>query len=136
MSNPDSSFLRAYDVKRKALDIQYEVEDKQLNAKITSLRATLEARGVVIDSKKVANNATISENLQKQETAKKFLIGKTSEAISELLTIFYNGDRNELGINTNSYPYYWGYNVNLLSLGISDRQRIADIPERFHRNMR
>ena len=112
MSNPDSSFLRAYDVKRKALDIQYEVEGKQLNAKITSLRATLEARGVVIDSKKIANSATISENLQKQETAKKFLIGKTNEAISELLTIFYNGDRNGLGINTNSYPFYWGYNTN------------------------
>ena len=99
-------------MKRKALDIQYEVEGKQLNAKITSLRATLEARGVVIDSKKIANSATISENLQKQETAKKFLIGKTNEAISELLTIFYNGDRNGLGINTNSYPFYWGYNTN------------------------
>ena len=135
ISNPDSSFLRAYDVKRKALDIQYEVEGKQLDAKITGLKATLEARGVVIDSKKIASSATITENLQKQETAKKFLIGKTNEAISELLAIFYNGDRNGLGVNTNSYAFYWGYNTNWLSLGITDRQKIIDIPERFHRSM-
>lgn len=55
--------------------------------------------------------------------------------ISELLTIFYNGDRNNLGINTTSYVFYWGYNSNWGSLGVGDRQKILDIPERFHKNM-
>ena len=96
IANPDSSFRKAYDVKRKALDIQYEVQGKQLDAKITSLTATLAARGIVIDSKIVSSTASISENAQKQETAQKFLIGKANEAITELLTIFYNGDRNSL----------------------------------------
>ena len=44
VASPESSFSRAYDVQRKALDIQYEVQKKQLDAKITSLRANLEAR--------------------------------------------------------------------------------------------
>lgn len=44
VGGPNSSFRQAYDVQRKALDIQYEVQKKQLDAKITSLRANLEAR--------------------------------------------------------------------------------------------
>jgi multidrug efflux pump subunit AcrA (membrane-fusion protein) len=135
VSSPNSSFRQAYDVQRKALDIQYEVQKKQLDAKITSLRANLEARWVVIESSRQSSSATIAENTQKQETAKKYLIGKTNEAISELLTIFYNGDRNNLGINTTSYVFYWGYNSNWGSLGVGDRQKILDIPERFHKNM-
>ncbi len=135
VASPESPFSRAYDVQRKALDIQYEVQKKQLDAKITSLRANLEARWVVIESSRQSSSATIAENTQKQETAKKYLIGKTNEAISELLTIFYSGDRNNLGINTTSYVFYWGYNSNWGSLGVSDRQKILDIPERFHKNM-
>ncbi|MBX9808766.1 efflux RND transporter periplasmic adaptor subunit [Candidatus Gracilibacteria bacterium] len=136
VGGPNSSFRQAYDVQRKALDIQYEVQKKQLDAKITSLRANLEARGVVISSSQVASTATIAENTQKQETAKKYLIGKTNEAIAELLTIFYSGDKNNLGINTTSYDKYWGYNAQWGSLGVTDRQRITDIPERFHVNMK
>ena len=135
VASPESSFSRAYDVQRKALDIQYEVQKKQLDAKITSLRANLEARWVVIENSRQSSSATIAENTQKQETAKKYLIGKTNEAISELLTIFYSGDRNNLGINTTSYVFYWGYNSNWGSLGVGDRQKILDIPERFHKNM-
>ncbi|GAB0174623.1 MAG: hypothetical protein HHAS10_05020 [Candidatus Altimarinota bacterium] len=135
VASPNSSFRQAYDVQRKALDIQYEVQKKQLDAKIASLRANLEARGVVIESSRQASSATIAENTQKQETAKKYLIGKANEAIAELLTIFYNGDRNNLGINTTSYVFYWGYNSNWGSLGVNDRQKILDIPERFHKNM-
>lgn len=135
VGSPESSFSRAYDVQRKALDIQYEVQKRQLDAKIASQKAQLEARGVVISSSQIASTATIAENTQKQETAKKYLIGKTNEAIAELLTIFYNGDRNNLSINTTSYDKYWGYNSNWGSLGASDRQKILDIPERFHRNM-
>ncbi len=90
---------------------------------------------MVIESSRQSSSATIAENTQKQETAKKYLIGKTNEAISELHTIFYNGDRNNLSINTTSYDKYWGYNSNWGSLGASDRQKILDIPERFHRNM-
>lgn len=135
VASPNSSFRQAYDVQRKALDIQYEVQKKQLDAKIASLRANLEARWVVIESSRQASSATIAENTQKQETAKKYLIGKANEAIAELLTIFYNWDRNNLGINTNSYVFYWGYNSNWWSLGVNDRQKILDIPERFHKNM-
>lgn len=136
VGGPNSSFHQAYDVQRKALDIQYEVQKKQLDAKITSLRANLEARWVVISSSQVASTATIAENTQKQETAKKYLIGKTNEAIAELLTIFYSGDKNNLGINTTSYDKYWWYNAQWWSLGVTDRQRITDIPERFHVNMK
>lgn len=136
VGGPNSSFRQAYDVQRKALDIQYEVQKKQLDAKITSLRANLEARWVVISSSQVASTATIAENTQKQETAKKYLIGKTNEAIAELLTIFYSGDKNNLGINTTSYDKYWWYNAQWWSLGVTDRQRITDIPERFHVNMK
>lgn len=135
VASPNSSFRQAYDVQRKALDIQYEVQKKQLDAKIASLRANLEARWVVIESSRQASSATIAENTQKQETAKKYLIGKANEAIAELLTIFYNWDRNNLGINTTSYVFYWGYNSNWWSLGVNDRQKILDIPERFHKNM-
>ena len=74
--------------------------------------------------------------MQKQETARKYLVGKTNEAIASLLEIFYNGDRNNLGTNTTSYDTYWGANSNSLSLGLADRQKIIDIPERFHRNMK
>lgn len=136
VGGPNSSFRQAYDVQRKALDIQYEVQKKQLDAKITSLRANLEARWVVISSSQVASTATIAENTQKQETAKKYLIGKTNEAIAELLTIFYSGDKNNLGINTTSYDKYWWYNAQWWNLGVTDRQRITDIPERFHVNMK
>lgn len=135
VASPNSSFRQAYDVQRKALDIQYEVQKKQLDAKIASLRANLEARWVVIESSRQASSATIAENTQKQETAKKYLIGKANEAIAELLTIFYNWDRNNLGINTTSYVFYWWYNSNWWSLGVNDRQKILDIPERFHKNM-
>ena len=90
---------------------------------------------MVIESSRQSSSATIAENTQKQETAKKYLIGKTNEAISELLTIFYSGDRNNLAINTTSYVFYWGYNSNWGSLGVGDRQKILDIPERFHKNM-
>ncbi len=90
---------------------------------------------MVIENSRQSSSATIAENTQKQETAKKYLIGKTNEAISELLTIFYSGDRNNLGINTTSYVFYWGYNSNWGSLGVGDRQKILDIPERFHKNM-
>ncbi len=136
VGSPESSFSRAYDIQRKALDIQYEVQKKQLDAKIASQKTQLEARWVVIESSQVASTATIAENTQKQETAKKYLIGKTNEAIAELLTIFYNGDRNNLGINTTSYDKYWWYNAQWWSLGVTDRQRITDIPERFHANMK
>ena len=44
VTSPNSSFRQAYDVQKRALDIQYEVQKKQLDAKITSLRANLEAR--------------------------------------------------------------------------------------------
>ncbi len=91
---------------------------------------------MVIESSRQSSSATIAENTQKQDTAKKYLIGKTNEAINELLTIFYNGDRNNLAVNTTSYPLYWGYNTNWGSLGATDRQKILDIPERFHGNMR
>ncbi len=136
VESPESAFSRAYDVQRKALDIQYEIQKKQLDAKITSQKAQLEARWVVISSSQVSSTATIAENTQKQETARKYLVGKTNEAITELLTIFYSGDRNNLGINTNSYDTYWWYNAQWWGLGVTDRQRITDIPERFHVNMK
>ncbi len=135
VASPNSSFRKAYDVQRKALDIQYEVEKKQLDAKIASLRANLEARGVVIESSRISSSATIAENTQKQETAKKFLIGKINQATAEILKIFYNGDRNNLLPTTSSYSFYWGYNSNWGWLGVSDRQKITDIPDRFHKNM-
>jgi multidrug efflux pump subunit AcrA (membrane-fusion protein) len=65
VASPNSSFRQAYDVQRKALDIQYEVQKKQLDAKIASLRANLEARWVVIESSRQASSATIAENTQK-----------------------------------------------------------------------
>ncbi len=135
ITSPTWGIARAYDVKKKAIDISYEVQKKQLDAKIASQRAQLEARWVVISSSQIARSATIAENTQKQETARKYLIGKTNEAIASLLEIFYSGDRNQLGFNTTSYDKYWGYNSNWWSLGIADRQKIIDIPERFHRNM-
>ncbi len=122
-------------MKKKALDISYDVQRQQLDAKIASQRAQLEARGFVISNSQVASSATIAENIQKQETARKYLVGKTNEAISELLEIFYSGDRNGLGINSSSYDLYWGTNKNSLGLNPTDRQRIIDIPEKFHRNM-
>ncbi len=136
ITSPDGSITRAYDVKKKALDISYDVQRQQLDAKIASQRAQLEARGFVISNSQVASSATIAENIQKQETARKYLVGKTNEAISELLEIFYSGDRNSLGINSSSYDLYWGTNKNSLGLNLTDRQRIIDIPEKFHRNMK
>ncbi len=131
VASPESSFSRAYDVQRKALDIQYEVQKKQLDAKITSLRANLEARWVVIESSRQSSSATIAENTQKQETAKKYLIGKTNEAIAELLRIFYDSDIKILRMNSTSYEFYWG----LGSLEVIDRQKMSDIPDKFHKNM-
>ena len=131
VASPESSFSRAYDVKRKALNIQYEVQKKQLDAKITSLRANLEARWVVIESSRQSSSATIAENTQKQETAKKYLIGKTNEAIAELLRIFYDSDIKILRMNSTSYEFYWG----LGSLEVIDRQKMSDIPDKFHKNM-
>ncbi len=136
IASPTGGIARAYDVKKKALDISYDVQKKQLDAKIASQRAQLEARWVVISSSQIASSATIAENTQKQETARKYLIGKTNEAIASLLEIFYSGDRNQLGLNSTSYDKYWGYNTNWWSLGQADRQRITDIPERFHKNMK
>ncbi len=136
ISSPTGGIARAYDVKKQALDISYDVQKKQLDAKIASQRAQLEARWVVISSSQIASSATIAENTQKQETARKYLIGKTNEAIASLLEIFYYGDRNGLGLNTTSYDKYWGYNTNWWSLGTIDRQKITDIPERFHQNMK
>lgn len=135
LTGPNNTFTKVYDVKRRALDVQYEVELKQLNAKIASLRANLEARWVVINSKITSSTATIAENEQKITTAEKFLIWKTNEAIAELLRVFYNSDRNNLGVNSTSYGFYWGYNSNWWSLGVSDRQKILDIPDRFHKSM-
>ncbi len=135
ISSPTGGIARAYDVKKQALDISYDVQKKQLDAKIASQRAQLEARWIVISSSQIASSATIAENTQKQETARKYLVGKTNEAIASLLEIFYYGDRNQLAVNTTSYDKYWGYNGNWWSLGIADRQKITDIPERFHRNM-
>lgn len=135
ISSPTGGIARAYDIKKKALDISYDVQKKQLDAKIASQRAQLEARWVVISSSQVASSATIAENTQKQETARKYLVGKTNEAIASLLEIFYYGDRNQLGFNTTSFDKYWGYNGNWWSLGQADRQKITDIPERFHKNM-
>ena len=136
LSNPESTFAKAYDVKKKALSIQYNVAKKQLDARIKSQKAQLEARWVVISNNRTASTATIAENTQKQETARKYLIGKTNEAIATLLEIFYNSDRNNLAVNTTSYDKYWGYNTNWWSLGMADRQRIEEIPERFHKNMK
>ncbi len=67
---------------------------------------------MVISSSQIASTATIAENTQKQETARKYLVGKTNEAIASLLDIFYYSDRNSLGLNTTSYDKYWGYNAN------------------------
>ncbi len=135
ISSPTGGIARAYDVKKQALDISYDVQKKQLDAKIASQRAQLTARGVVISSSQVASSATIAENTQKQETARKYLVGKTNEALASLLEVFYYGDRNQLGVNTTSYDKYWGYNGNWWGLGVADRQKITDIPERFHSNM-
>lgn len=131
VANPNSSFLRAYDVQKKALDIQYEVQKKQLDTKITSLKVTLEARWVVLDSSRIANNATIAENIQKQETAKKFLVGKINEALAELIRIFYDNNIKILRTNSTSFAFYWG----LGSLEVIDRQKMRDIPDKFHKNM-
>lgn len=136
ITSPTGGIVRAYDIKKKALDISYDVQKKQLDAKIVSQRAQLEARWVVISSSQIASSATIAENTQKQETARKYLVWKTNEAIASLLEIFYYGDRNQLGFNTTSYDKYWGYNGNWWSLGQADRQKITDIPERFHKNMK
>ncbi len=135
ISNPNGGINRAYDIKKKALDISYDIQKKQLDAKIVSQKAQLEARWVVVSTNQIASTATIAENTQKQETARKYLLGKTNEAIASLLEVFYYSDRNSLGLNTTSYDRYWGYNANWWSLGTIDRQRITDIPERFHRNM-
>ncbi len=135
ISSPTGGIARAYDVKKQALDISYDVQKEQLDAKIASQRAQLTARGVVISSSQVASSATIAENTQKQETARKYLVGKTNEALASLLEVFYYGDRNQLGVNTTSYDKYWGYNGNWWGLGVADRQKITDIPERFHSNM-
>ena len=71
------------------------------------------------------------ENTQKQETAKKYLTGKTNEAIDELLRIFYDSDIKILRMNSTSYEFYWG----LGSLEVIDRQKMSDIPDKFHKNM-
>lgn len=115
ITNPNGNIQKAFDVKKKSLDLQYEVERKQLDIKLSSLRAQLDARRNVVSSDQ---------------------INRINNAILTLLEIFYSGDRTILNTNNTSYDFYWGYNSNWGWLGTGDREKIIEIPERFHASMK
>ncbi len=116
ITNPNGNIQKSFDIKKKSLDLQYEVERKQLDNKHSSLLAQLDAQRSVVSSDQ---------------------INRINNAILSLLEVFYAGDRTDLLTrNTTSYDYYWGYNSNWGGLGTLDREKIIEIPERFHISMK
>ena len=116
ITNPSGNIAKAYEVKKSALDLQYDVEKTQLDTKISSLKTQLNSEKTIVTSDQ---------------------INRVNGAILTLLEVFYAWNRNDLiTSNTTSYDYYWWYNSNWGSLWTSDRNKIIEIPDRFHKNMK
>lgn len=72
-NNPNNNFQNAYDQKRKAIELEYEIRSKQLTAEIESAKAQAEAKKKTIGANKKSSQALIDSSDQKILVAQKEL---------------------------------------------------------------
>ncbi len=102
--------IGAYDQKRTALDISFDVKQQQLQVKIDNLTAQINSKKQLVDANKIVSQSTIGLNKERQSSIESLLQSSIQSAINSLARVFGEWETNPFLFDRefSQNIYLWG----------------------------
>lgn len=110
------AIVGAYNQKRTALDISFDVQKQQLQVKINNLTAQINSKKQLVDASKLVSQSTIWLNREKQASIESALQSSIQSAIASLAKVFAKWETIPL-----SFDREFSQNIYLWARDISSR---------------